>query len=122
MEIELVWFVLTLCAAGAIAGITSGLFGNGGGFVVVPALSIVFPFFVPDSDEIVKVAIGTSLASIVVSSLRSVIAHKAIPVLAVLKLSLQQVFSSTLFTFYFPILSSDQVCIFPCLKALEGPH
>ena len=77
MEIELVWFVLTLCAAGAIAGITSGLFGNGGGFVVVPALSIVFPFFVPDSDEIVKVAIGTSLASIVVSSLRSVIAHKA---------------------------------------------
>ncbi|RDV29403.1 sulfite exporter TauE/SafE family protein [Alteromonas aestuariivivens] len=77
MELELVWFVLTLCTAGAIAGITSGLFGNGGGFVVVPALSIVFPFFTPESDELVKVAIGTSLASIVVSSARSVIAHKA---------------------------------------------
>lgn len=76
MEIDLVWFVLTLCIAGAIAGITSGLFGNGGGFVVVPALLAVFPFFTPTSDELVRVAIGTSLASIVVSSLRSVVAHK----------------------------------------------
>ncbi|QJR81637.1 sulfite exporter TauE/SafE family protein [Alteromonas pelagimontana] len=75
MELELVWFVLMLCAAGAIAGITAGLFGNGGGFVVVPALLIVFPFFTPDSDELAKVAIGTSLASIVVSSMRSVKAH-----------------------------------------------
>ena len=76
MEIELVWFVLTLCVAGAVAGITSGLFGNGGGFVVVPALLAVFPFFTPNSEELVKVAIGTSLASIVISSARSVLAHK----------------------------------------------
>ena len=33
---------MTLCAAGAAAGITAGLFGNGGGFVVVPALVFVF--------------------------------------------------------------------------------
>lgn len=77
MEIELVWFVLTLCVAGAVAGITAGLFGNGGGFVVVPALLAVFPLFTPASEELVKVAIGTSLASIVVSSARSVIAHRA---------------------------------------------
>jgi uncharacterized membrane protein YfcA len=76
MEIELVWFVVTLCLAGAIAGITSGLFGNGGGFVVVPALLAVFPFFTDSPAELIKVAIGTSLASIVVSSARSVQAHK----------------------------------------------
>lgn len=76
MEVELVLFVLTLCVAGAIAGLTSGLFGNGGGFVVVPALLAVFPFFIPYSDDLVKVAIGTSLASIVISSTRSVMAHK----------------------------------------------
>ncbi|ALM89198.1 MULTISPECIES: sulfite exporter TauE/SafE family protein [Alteromonas] len=75
MEIELLWFVVTLCITGAIAGITAGLFGNGGGFVVVPALLAVFPFFTPPSQELVKVAIGTSLASIVVSSTRSVMAH-----------------------------------------------
>jgi uncharacterized membrane protein YfcA len=77
MEIELLLFVVTLCATGAIAGITAGLFGNGGGFVVVPALLAVFPFFTPPSEALVKVAIGTSLASIVVSSARSVMAHKA---------------------------------------------
>lgn len=77
MEIELLWFVVTLCITGAIAGLTAGLFGNGGGFVVVPALLAVFPFFTPPSEELVKVAIGTSLASIVVSSARSVIAHRA---------------------------------------------
>nr|WP_226989002.1 sulfite exporter TauE/SafE family protein [Glaciecola pallidula] len=76
MEVELLWFVITLCLAGAIAGITSGLFGNGGGFVVVPALLVVFPFFTDSSGELIKVAIGTSLASIVVSSARSVQAHK----------------------------------------------
>ncbi len=64
-----------LCAAGAAAGITSGLFGNGGGFVVVPALLVVFPAFsVPDS-SLMYVAVGTSLATIVVSSARSVQAH-----------------------------------------------
>jgi uncharacterized membrane protein YfcA len=76
MEVELLLFVGTLCVAGAIAGITAGLFGNGGGFVVVPALLAVFPFFSESSGELIKVAIGTSLASIVVSSARSVQAHK----------------------------------------------
>jgi len=75
VEIELVLFVLTLCLAGAVAGITSGLFGNGGGFVVVPALTTVFPFFSASNEQLVKLAIGTSLASIVVSSMRSVLAH-----------------------------------------------
>jgi uncharacterized membrane protein YfcA len=76
MEVELLLFVGTLCVAGAIAGITAGLFGNGGGFVVVPALLAVFPFFTESSGELIKVAIGTSLASIVISSARSVQAHK----------------------------------------------
>lgn len=76
MSVDLIWFVLTLCTAGAIAGITAGLFGNGGGFVVVPALLAVFPLFTQPSESIVKVAIGTSLASIVVSSFRSLLAHR----------------------------------------------
>ena len=75
MEVELLLFIATLCVAGAVAGITAGLFGNGGGFVVVPALLSVFPFFTESSGELIKVAIGTSLASIVVSSARSVQAH-----------------------------------------------
>jgi uncharacterized membrane protein YfcA len=76
MELDVLWFLLTLAAAGAVAGITAGLFGNGGGFVVVPALLAVFPFFVEANDELMRVAIGTSLASIVISSARSVQTHR----------------------------------------------
>jgi len=75
MDVELVWFFLTLCAAGAVAGITAGIFGNGGGFVVVPALLLVLPAFVEVETEVMRVAIGTSLATIVISSARSVQAH-----------------------------------------------
>lgn len=75
MNVEFIWFVLTLCAAGSAAGLTAGIFGNGGGFVVVPALLAVFPAFVEVDTEVMRVAIGTSLATIVVSSARSVQAH-----------------------------------------------
>jgi len=76
-ELEIVALLTTLCAAGAIAGITSGLFGNGGGFVVVPVLLAVFPLFNEPNETLVYVAIGTSLATIVISSARSVQAHHA---------------------------------------------
>lgn len=75
--VELLALVVTLCAAGAVAGLTSGLFGNGGGFVVVPALLAVLPLFNESDATLVYVAIGTSLATIVVSSARSVQAHHA---------------------------------------------
>lgn len=76
-EIQTFALLICLCGAGALAGITSGLFGNGGGFVVVPALLAVFPLFIESQGELVYVAIGTSLATIVVSSARSVQAHHA---------------------------------------------
>lgn len=64
-----------LFLAGGIAGLTAGLFGNGGGFVVVPALLAVFPLFSDNYAEHIYVAVGTSLASIIVSSTRAVQAH-----------------------------------------------
>ncbi|MEM6709809.1 MAG: sulfite exporter TauE/SafE family protein [Pseudomonadota bacterium] len=75
MSVELIALLATLCVAGGIAGITAGLFGNGGGFVVVPALLAVFGVFGQTTSDIMYVAVGTSLASIVVSSARSVQAH-----------------------------------------------
>lgn len=72
---DMVLFLVLLSAAGVVAGITSGLFGVGGGFVVVPALLAVFPFLAEPTDDLMMLAVGTSLASIVVSSARSVHAH-----------------------------------------------
>ena len=56
-----------LALAGAFAGVTAGLFGNGGGFVVVPSLIAVFSILGETTSDLIYVAIGTSLASIVVS-------------------------------------------------------
>ncbi|MFK7831583.1 MAG: sulfite exporter TauE/SafE family protein [Congregibacter sp.] len=72
---EVILFTALLSAAGVIAGITAGLFGVGGGFVVVPALLAVFPILGDQSEDLMMVAVGTSLATIVVSSARAVYSH-----------------------------------------------
>jgi len=72
---EILILLLTLSVAGAAAGITAGLFGNGGGFVVVPALVFVFSFLEDPNPDLIFLAIGTSLATIVISSARAVTAH-----------------------------------------------
>jgi len=77
IDLEVLGLIAAMCMAGAVAGITAGLFGNGGGFVVVPALIAVFPLFSDAGEKLIYVAVGTSLASIVVSSARSVQAHRA---------------------------------------------
>jgi uncharacterized membrane protein YfcA len=69
-----------MLVAGAFAGLLAGLFGIGGGFVVVPALAAVFTLLSTadhplSDDKIMHVAIGTSLATIIFTSLRSVQAH-----------------------------------------------
>ena len=67
--------VLLLLASGALAGLLGGLFGIGGGVVVVPALYAVFGAMgVPDAERI-KLAVGTSLATIIVTSARSLHGH-----------------------------------------------
>jgi uncharacterized membrane protein YfcA len=68
--------LLALLSAGALAGLFAGLFGVGGGFVVVPALLLVFSALAPTPHDL-HVAIGTSLATIIVTSLRSVQAHRS---------------------------------------------
>lgn len=71
--------IVAMLVAGLFSGFVAGMFGIGGGFVVVPALVTVLTFFAPPvaggENHIMHVAIGTSLATIFFTSLRSVQAH-----------------------------------------------
>ena len=60
---------------GAIAGFAAGLFGVGGGLIIVPILYIVFTQLNYDPSVIMHMAVGTSLATIIVTSISSVTAH-----------------------------------------------
>jgi len=64
-----------LLALGAFAGVLAGLLGVGGGIVLVPAFFFVFSALGFDSPQLMQMCLGTSLATIVVTSLRSVAAH-----------------------------------------------
>lgn len=72
-----VWLIplLGLLVAGLLAGFAGGVFGIGGGFVVVPALMVMLPLLGGDKAQFAHVAIGTSAATIIVTSIRSVMSH-----------------------------------------------
>ena len=72
---EIFGLLVLLITAGAVAGLTAGLFGNGGGFAVVPALVLLFSILDIESENLIFVAVGTSLACIIFSSARALISH-----------------------------------------------
>lgn len=60
---------------GAFAGLMAGLLGVGGGLIIVPVLAGVFAQQGVDPAIIMHLALGTSLASIVITSISSVRSH-----------------------------------------------
>ena len=72
---EIFGLLVLLITAGAVAGLTAGLFGNGGGFAVVPALVLLFSILDIKSENLIFVAVGTSLACIIFSSARALMSH-----------------------------------------------
>ena len=74
---DLVWLVAALLAAGAITGLLAGVFGVGGGAVAVPILYELFRILAVPEVVRMPLCVGTSLAIIVPTSLRSFRAHRA---------------------------------------------
>ncbi len=68
---EIVYFFLL----GGVAGVLAGLLGVGGGLVIVPGLIIILSGLGFPSDDVVRVAVATSLGTIVLTSLSSSYAH-----------------------------------------------
>jgi uncharacterized membrane protein YfcA len=64
-----------LAASGVAAGFLAGLFGVGGGLVMVPMLVYAFSAAEAPSQHVVALALGTSMAAIAVSAMQSAYAH-----------------------------------------------
>lgn len=71
------WLMLgvTMLVTGGIAGVLAGLFGIGGGIVIVPVLEAALGFLGVDPAIRMHVAVATSLATIIPTSISSARAH-----------------------------------------------
>lgn len=71
------WLMLAVAmlATGCVAGVLAGLFGIGGGIVIVPVLEAVLGLLKVDPAIRMHVAVATSLATIVPTSISSARAH-----------------------------------------------
>ena len=73
---EIAWLVGAVVGAGVATGILAGLFGIGGGAIIVPVLYEVFRILgVPDEVRM-QLCVGTSMAIIIPTTIRSYRAHK----------------------------------------------
>src|SRR5450756_1710696 len=67
--------IVALLAMGCVSGFLAGLLGIGGGMLLVPALTFIASARGFSTDYVVKMAVATSLATILFTSLSSVRAH-----------------------------------------------
>lgn len=68
-------FIAALLVLGSFTGFAAGLLGIGGGMLLVPFLTLLFTWRQYPPEQIVKMAIATSLATILFTSVSSVRAH-----------------------------------------------
>ncbi|MGO4840092.1 TSUP family transporter, partial [Rhizobiaceae sp. 2RAB30] len=74
---DLVWLAAALLVAGAMTGLLAGVFGVGGGALAVPVLYELFNYIGVPEEVRMPLCVGTSLAIIVPTSIRSFYAHRA---------------------------------------------
>ena len=73
---EISWLALAIVIAGIVTGILAGMFGIGGGAVIVPVLFEVFQLLgVPDEVRM-QLCLGTSIAIILPTTMRSFLTHR----------------------------------------------
>ena len=72
MPIDVILYLLT----GGFAGFVAGLLGVGGGLIIVPVLYFIFLSQGFESTHLMHMALATSLATIIVTSISSSLAHQ----------------------------------------------
>lgn len=68
---------LAYLSLGLFAGFVGGLLGVGGGLIIVPVLSFIFVAHHFPENQVLHIALGTSLASVIFTTLSSLLAHQS---------------------------------------------
>ena len=74
---ELAVLAAAIVVGGVVTGLLAGLFGVGGGAIIVPVLYEIFRMLGVPEEVRMQLCVGTSLAIIVPTSIRSFLAHRA---------------------------------------------
>jgi len=74
---ELAFIAAMIIVGGVVTGLLAGLFGIGGGAIIVPVLYEVFGLLGVPDDVHMQLSVGTSIAIILPTNLRSYLAHRA---------------------------------------------
>ncbi|QBY00245.1 sulfite exporter TauE/SafE family protein [Rhodophyticola sp. CCM32] len=72
---DLMAMLALILAIGAFAGVVAGLLGVGGGIILVPAFFFAFSYLGYDTPDLMQICLATSLATIIVTSVRSLLSH-----------------------------------------------
>lgn len=72
---DLLPILALMLVIGGFAGVIAGLLGVGGGIVLVPAFFYAFGHLGYAGPDLMQICLATSLATIIVTSVRSVLAH-----------------------------------------------
>ena len=112
---QIIYFTLIMAITAIPVGFVAGLFGIGGGLITVPFLFYIFGKLGLDQAYIMHLAVGTSFAIIIPTSLVSVITHhkfKAVDFNIVKSYGTYAVLGVTFGTIYAATLKTESLVLF----------
>ena len=112
---QYILFALVMALTAIPVGFSAGLFGIGGGLISVPVLFYIFGALGLSNDYLMHLAVGTSFAIIVPTSISSVLAHhkfKAVDFSIVKTYGLYAILGAILGTIFTSTLKTEQLILF----------
>ena len=112
---QYIFFALVMALTAIPVGFSAGLFGIGGGLISVPVLYYIFGALDLSNDYLMHLAVGTSFAIIVPTSISSVLAHhkfKAVDFNIVKSYGLYAILGAILGTIFTSTLKTEQLILF----------